>query len=152
MSNLAKRNRLLSLPTVNDFIDEFFSKNYWDWTDKKITNLGSNLPSANIKESDKAIQVELAVPGMQKEDFKIEIDNNTLFISAEKEDEKEETKNKNNYIRKEFNYQSFFRSFGLPQYIDEDAIEANYKDGILHITIAKKEGTPKKSGKKIEIR
>jgi HSP20 family protein len=151
MSNLAKRNNLLSLPSVSTFIDDFFSKNYWDWADKKISTFGSSLPSANLKETDKKIQIELAVPGMKKEDFKIEIDNNTLFISAEKEEEKEESKKNDNYIRKEFSYQSFFRSFTLPEYIDDENIEANYKDGILHVEVAKKEGTKKKSGKKIEI-
>lgn len=152
MSNLAKRNSLLSLPSVNNFFDDFFSKNYWDWADKKISNLGDSLPSANLKETDKKIQIELAAPGMKKEGFKIEIDNNTLFISAEKEEEKEESKKNENYIRKEFNYHSFFRSFTLPEYSDEENIEATYKDGILHVEIAKKEGTKKKSGKKIEIK
>ena len=58
---------------------------------------------------------------------------------------------KDNYLRKEFNYQSFFRSFTLPEYIDENKIQANYKDGILHVEIAKKEGSKKKSSKTIAI-
>ena len=68
------------------------------------------------------------------------------------EEEIEETRKKDNYIRKEFNYQSFFRSFSLPEYIDESKIEANYKDGILHIDIAKKEGGKRKTTKKIAIK
>ena len=94
----------------------------------------------------------MAVPGMKKEDFKVEIDNNMLIISSEKEEQKEETRKKDNYIRKEFNYQSFFRSFSLPEYIDEDKVEASYKDGILHVTIAKKEGVKKKANKTIAIK
>ena len=94
----------------------------------------------------------MAVPGMKKEDFKVEIDNNMLTISSEKEEQKEETRKKDNYIRKEFNYQSFFRSFSLPEYIDEDKVEASYKDGILHVTIAKKEGVKKKANKTIAIK
>jgi HSP20 family protein len=97
------------------------------------------------------LQVELAAPGMKKEDFKVEIDNNTLLISSEKQEEKEESRKKDNYLRKEFNYQSFFRSFTLPEYIDENKIQANYKDGILHVEIAKKEGSKKKSSKTIAI-
>lgn len=94
----------------------------------------------------------MAVPGMKKEDFKVEIDNNMLIISSEKEEQKEETRKKDNYIRKEFNYQSFFRSFSLPEYIDENKVEASYKDGILHVTIAKKEGAKKKANKTIVIK
>ena len=109
-------------------------------------------PSVNLKETDDHLKIELAAPGMKKEDFKVEIDNNTLLISSEKEEEKEETRKKDNYIRKEFNYQSFFRSFSLPEYIDESKIEANYKDGILHIDIAKKEGGKRKTTKKIAIK
>jgi HSP20 family protein len=74
------------------------------------------------------------------------------MISSEKKEEKEETRKKDNYIRKEFNYQSFSRSFSLPEYIDDSKIEANYKDGILHVDIAKKENGKKKVTKKIAIK
>jgi HSP20 family protein len=98
------------------------------------------------------LEVELAAPGLKKEDFKVEIENNTLLISSEKQEEKEESRKKDNYIRKEFSYQSFYRSFYLPEYVDESKIEANYKDGILHVTIAKKEGSKKKTTKSIAIK
>jgi len=75
-----------------------------------------------------------------------------LMISSEKEEEKEETRKKDNYVRREFNYQSFFRSFYLPDTIDENKIEAIYKDGILHVTIAKRPGTEKKTMKTIPIK
>lgn len=150
METLVKRNGLF--PTVNTFFDDFISRDLFDWNDKNFTAIGSNLPSVNLKETDDKLQVELAAPGMKKEDFKVEIDNNTLLISSEKEEEKEETRKKDNYIRKEFNYQSFFRSFSLPEYIDESKIEANYKDGILHVNIAKKEGGKRKTTKRIAIK
>jgi HSP20 family protein len=74
------------------------------------------------------------------------------MISSEKKEEKEETRKKDNYVRKEFNYQSFCRTFTLPEYIDESKIEASYKDGILHVDIAKKENGKKKANKTIAIK
>ena len=152
METLVKRNGLFPLVPVNNFFDDLFTKDVFDWTDRNFSSIGSNLPSVNLKETDDLLKIELAAPGMKKEDFKVEIDNNTLLISSEKEEEKEETGKKDNYIRKEFNYQSFFRSFSLPEYIDESKIEANYKDGILHVNIAKKEGGKRKTTKRIAIK
>lgn len=155
METLVKRNGLfptMGSKSVNSFFDDFITKDLFDWTDKNFAELGSNLPSVNLKETDTHIEVELAAPGMKKEDFKVEIENDVLIISSEKEEEKEETRKKDNYIRKEFNYQSFFRSFSLPEYIDESKIEANYKDGILHVNIAKKEGGKRKTTKRIAIK
>ena len=106
----------------------------------------------NLKETDTQLEVELAAPGMKREDFKVEIDNNMLMISSEKEEEKEEKNKKDNYVRKEFNYQSFYRSFYLPDTVDENKIEANYKNGILHVMIAKKPGNQKKTMKTIPIK
>jgi HSP20 family protein len=114
--------------------------------------LGSNLPSVNLKETDTKIEVELAAPGMKREDFKVEIDHNILMISSEKEEEKEETNKKENYIRREFNFQSFSRTFSLPETIDENKIEANYKDGILHVVVGKKDGVQKRTLKSIPIK
>ena len=155
METLVKRDGLfpsLIGKSVNNFFDDFLTKDLFDWTDRNFATLGSNLPSVNLKETDTHLKVEMAAPGMKREDFKVEIDNNTLMISSEKEDEKEETRKKDNFVRKEFNYQSFFRSFYLPENIDENKIEATYKDGILHVTIAKKPGSEKKSLKNIPIK
>ncbi|MFV8346127.1 Hsp20/alpha crystallin family protein [Flavobacterium sp. ZB4P13] len=150
MGTLVKRNS--SFPTVNTLFDDFFSKDVFDWSDKNFSTIGSNLPSVNLKETDNKLEVDLAAPGMKKEDFKVEIDNNMLMISSERKEEKEETRKKDNYYRREFNYQSFCRSFSLPEYIDENKVEASYKDGILHVTIAKKEGSMKKAHKTIAIK
>ena len=158
METLVKRNGLVPVmntslfPSVNTFFDDFISRDLFDWTDKNFTAMGSNLPSVNLKETDDKLQVELAAPGMKKEDFKVEIDNNMLMISSEKKEEKEETRKKDNYVRKEFSYQSFFRSFTLPDSIDENKIEASYKDGILHVDIAKKDNGKKTLLKKIAIK
>ena len=150
METLVKRNG--SFPMVNTFLDEFFSRDLFDWTDKNFTALGSNLPSANLKETDTQLEVELAAPGMKKEDFKVEIENHILKISSEKEEEHEEKRKKDNYVRKEFSYHSFYRSFYLPESIDESKINANYKDGVLYVKNEKKEGSKKMVTKRIDVK
>lgn len=150
MEALVKRNSYS--PLVSSLFEDVLSRDIMDWSDKNFSTMGSSLPSVNLKETDKKIEVELAAPGLKKEDFKVQIDNNILSISSEKEEEKEESKKKGNYYRKEFNYQSFCRTFSLPDYADENNINANYKDGILHVEIAKKEGSQKKIAKNITIK
>jgi HSP20 family protein len=156
MKTLVKKDglfpSLLETKSVSNFFDDFITKDLFDWTDRNFAALGGNLPSVNIKETDTKIEVELAAPGMKREDFKVEIDNNVLMISSEKEEEKEEVSKKENYIRKEFNYQAFSRTFSLPDTINENKVDAIYKDGILHIVIAKKEGASKKTMKTIPIK
>jgi HSP20 family protein len=155
METLVKRDGMfpsLVSKSVNNFFDDFLTKDLFDWTDRNFATLGSNLPSVNLKETDTKLEVELAAPGMKREDFKVEIDNNMLMISSEKEEVKEEKNKKDNYVRKEFNYQSFYRSFYLPDTVDENKIDANYKDGILKIVIAKKPGSEKKTMKTIPIK
>ena len=155
METLVKRDGLF--PSVinrsmNSLLDDFFTRDIFDWTDRNYSALGTNLPSANLRETDTKLEIDLAAPGMKKEDFKVEVDNNLLVISCEKEEHKEETSKKEDYIRKEFNYQSFYRSFSLPEYVDENKIEATYKDGILHVTINKKEGAKKRATKTNSIK
>ncbi len=143
MKTLVKKDGMfpsLESKSINNFFDDFITKDLFDWTDRNFAALGSNLPSVNLKETDTEIEVELAAPGMKREDFKVEIDNDILMISSEKEEKKEEVSKKENYVRREFNYQSFSRTFSLPETIDENKIEANYKDGILHVIVGKKEG------------
>jgi len=155
MKALVKRNGLFPSVTstlVNPLFEDFFTRDISDWTDRNIPAVGINLPSVNLKETDTKLEVELAAPGLKKEDFKVEVDNNMLIISSEKEEKKEEKNKKENYVRKEFNYQSFYRSFNLPDYVDENKIEAGYKDGILHVSIAKKAGGEKKASKTIAIK
>jgi len=94
-------------------------------------------PAVNITESETGFDIELAVPGLKKEDFKINVDKNVLSVSAEvKQEEAAEGKN---YSKKEFSYNSFSRSFTLPETVDQNNIEAAYIDGILKLTVAKKE-------------
>jgi len=96
-----------------------------------------DVPSVNIIENEKDFVLELAAPGKTKKDFKISLENQLLTISSEAKEEKEEEKK--NYTRREFVFSSFSRSFTLPKNILHDQVAADYKDGILRITLPKKE-------------
>ncbi|MBX2963438.1 MAG: Hsp20/alpha crystallin family protein [Cyclobacteriaceae bacterium] len=108
------------------------------------------VPAVNVKELEKVFEIEMAVPGMTKKDFHINIDNGMLTVFTEKKDEKEVKEE--NYTRKEFNYTNFTRSFNLPENVNPDRIEAKYDEGILRILIAKKALTPDKPMKTIEVK
>ena len=109
------------------------------------------MPKVNIVEDDDSFSVEMAAPGMRKEDFQLELDNNTLTISSERTDENVEEKNGKNFTKREFSYQAFQRSFYLPNTVDSENIKAQYKDGILSLVIPKKEEAKKKPAKRIAI-
>ncbi|WP_223883330.1 MULTISPECIES: Hsp20/alpha crystallin family protein [Arenibacter] len=103
----------------------------------------------NIKETAEAYFVEMAVPGLNKSDFKIDIDNQVLSISAELEEESEDKQE--NYTRREFGYSSFKRSFNLPETVNEEHIEAKYNEGILSVHLPKKEEAKQKPVRTIKI-
>jgi HSP20 family protein len=144
---LMKRNELF--PTWSRFFNDFFDKDLLDWSDKHFSNTNTTLPAVNIKESENSFEVEMAVPGMKKEDFKINLDNNILCISSEKQFENQTNEGK--YSKKEFSYQSFSRSFTLPVSADENSIKAKYNNGILMIEIPKREEAKPKPPKVIDI-
>jgi HSP20 family protein len=121
------------LPTV-------FSSNF---------NTGMSLPKVNIKESADAFDVEMAVPGLKKSDFNIDVDNFTLSISAEIEENKENAND--GYTRREFGYSSFKRTFTLPETVDDGKINATYNEGVLKIHIPKKEEAKQKPARTIKI-
>ena len=106
-------------------------------------------PATNIKEDENNYQIELAVPGYKKEDFNIEAENGVVTIKAQHKMEDEQKEE--NYTRKEFSYQSFQKSFTLPEGIKEDDIKAKYKDGILNLEIAKSEIHKRIEPKRIAI-
>ncbi len=108
-------------------------------------------PKMNITENDKGFEIELAAPGMTKSDFTIRLtDQNTLELKMEKKQNSEEKKEDKSYLRKEFSYQSYAQTFTLPDTIANDAIKASMADGILTISLPKKEEKPKVD-KMIEI-
>ena len=147
--SLIKRDDLF--PNLPNFFNDFFNRDWMDWSNQNFSLTNTTLPSVNIRESDKAFDVELAAPGMAKEDFKIELNNNTLSISSEKKEEKE-TKEGKRFTRKEFSYQSFSRSFTLPNVVDSENIEAKYENGILEIHIPKREEAKVKPTRVIKIK
>ncbi|MBI3134538.1 MAG: Hsp20/alpha crystallin family protein [Bacteroidetes bacterium] len=147
MSNLIKRSPFFP----STLLDDFFSKDFFDWSDKNFSAIGDTLPSVNLKETEKGFDIEMAVPGLKKDDFKIELKNGILTISSEKKEEKSEKDKKGNYTRREFNYQSFMRSFTVPETVAEDKADATYKDGILHVTLAKKAVEAPKAAKQIAV-
>lgn len=109
------------------------------------------MPSVNITEDAGGYNVALAAPGLKREDFKIDISGNMITISSEKEESKEEKEKK--FTRKEYNYTSFSRSFNLPDDVNEDRIEAKYNDGVLNVSLPRKEELKKnKEKKQIEVK
>lgn len=134
-----KSNDPFMSPFENIFND-FFEGEFMPT--RRTRNFGS-LPAANIQETDKSFLVELASPGMAKEDFKIELDEDLLTIRSEKETKTEEKENR--YTKREFNYTSFVRSFRLPEGVDTENITASYEGGILSLEIPKKEVEVKKT-------
>ena len=131
--NLVKFNHRTrnAIPYFNDVFDSLFNDAL-----NKSYNIDKH-PSVNIHESEDAYHIELAAPGLSKEDFKIDLKKNNLSISVEKKSEKEEVEK--NYSRKEFEYISFVRSFVMPDGIDQEKTSAEYVNGILHITVGKKQ-------------
>lgn len=130
--------------------DSFFENDLFDWSNRNYSATNTTLPSVNIKESTDDFEVEVAAPGFNKNDFKIELNNDLLTISSEKKVEKE-TKEDQQFTRREFSYQSFSRSFTLPNIADSDKIGAKYENGILKVTIPKKEEAKPKPVKQISI-
>ena len=130
--------------------DRFFDGEMFDWSNRNFSNTNTTLPSVNIKENPDAFTVEVAAPGFDKNDFKLELNHNTLTVSSEKKDESE-TKENEVFTKREFSYQSFSRSFTLPMIADGERISANYENGILLVSIPKKEEAKPKPSRMIEI-
>lgn len=133
------------------FTDEFFKEFGAD--DHHVKSNRCATPATNIKESNTGFELELAVPGLEKEDFKIDLNKNTLTISSKKEESKEEDQEQDNgkYTRREFSYHSFEKAFTLPNTINKDAIGASYKNGVLYVSLPKVETAVEKAPREIEI-
>lgn len=128
-------SRDLFSTNFNDLVDEFFngSRNY---------RTDHFMPSVDIAEDEKQFEVSVVLPGMKKEDIKVDLENGRLNIRGERKMNKEE--DGKNYYRVESSYGTFSRTFYLPDSVDEDSIEAKYEDGVLNITIQKSEDKVKK--------
>jgi HSP20 family protein len=147
--SLVKTNGTL-FPAIPSLLDDFFGR---DWLDSSMANWrtsDSTLPAVNVRETNDDYLIEVAAPGMKRNDFKIELDNGVLTISSQRENSHEEKDG--NYTRREFSYQSFQRSFALPQnLVKGDEIKAKYDDGILRITVPKTEDAKAKPAKQIAV-
>ncbi len=128
--NNDKRNHAL-MPGLNDVFESIFNDTFF--SDRVV----ARVPAVNISESADNFHIELAAPGLKKQDFKINVDNNALNIWVEQQTEN--TGDNRKYNKREYSYNSFVRSFTLPEVADASRIEAAYEDGVLKIDIAKKE-------------
>lgn len=131
------------MPGFDGVFDSIFNDTFF--SDRMMTRV----PAVNISESKDHYHVELAAPGLKKEDFKLSLDSNVLSISVEQS--QQENKEDRNYNKKEFSYSSFVRSFTMPDAADENGIEAKYTDGVLCIDIPKREEA-KIQSRQIEIK
>ncbi len=139
------------LPSItNRSFRPFFMNGLFDDDFFPVVNTRSaSLPAVNIREDDKRFILDLAVPGIDKKDLNIDINEDILTVSSESKHESEE--NREGYKRKEFSYSSFCRSFQIPDNVNSDKIEANYKDGILTVTLPKVEEDRNKISRQISI-
>jgi HSP20 family protein len=139
------------LPTISKrSFSPFFMPNLFDDDFLPVfTNRTSSMPAVNIREDEKNYVLELAVPGIDKKDLKIDINEDVLTISAETKSESEE--NRDGYKRKEFNYSTFCRSFYIPENVTREKIEAGYKDGILSVELPKQEEEKTKITRQVKI-
>jgi len=150
MNSLTRTNGNL-VPSIPSLLNDILSDG---WMYSPLSNwksTGATLPAANIYETNDDFKIEIAAPGMKRDDFKVELDNHLLTVSYER-DERKTQEEQRPYALREFNYQSFQRSFALPeQKVLGEKIEARYTDGILLITVPKKEEAKIKPARQINI-
>lgn len=131
--------------------DDVFKKEIDQWFENN-RNFKQSLPAVNVKETEDGYELEVAVPGMNKSDFKVEFDHDVLTISSEKEHKNEEEGKDGKYTKREFRYQSFKRSFLLPEgKVDGEKIQARYENGILYLNLPKKEEAKPKPARLIKV-
>ena len=149
MTLLRRNGSLLNqLPTL---FDDFINRDNFNWRMSNFSNTNTTIPAVNIKETADSYKVEVAAPGMTKNDFKVALEGDLLTISSEKSEQQEEAQNQK-FTRREFSYQAFDRSFTLhKEVVDIDKIEAKYEDGVLSLLIPKKEEVKVKAPRLINI-
>ena len=156
-SIIKRNNGTTALParTLNSWVDQllqdnlnrFFNDDFWGFNgiDQQV-----NVP-VNLRETDKSYEMSLVAPGLRKEDFKLNVTNDLLTISYEQKEEQSQEDKSTGWLRKEYKMQSFSRSFNLDDTVDVSKISASYDNGILHLTIPKKENAQRLS-KTIEVK
>jgi len=141
-------NNFNLLPSLPSWFDDMLGKGLGTEFMSNF-NTGITLPAVNVIDTDNEFIIDMAVPGLKKNDFDIDIDNNILSIGVESKSEHDE--NTKNYTRREFGYSSFKRTFVIPESVNVDKISADYSDGILKVHLPKKAEAKKKPLKKIKI-
>lgn len=136
------------LRTANDWLnndfDDFFDHSW-------MPKLKATAPAINVKENEKQYELELAAPGTTKDDFKVNInDDGCLVIKMEHKEEKKDENKKAHYLRREFSYANYEQALTLPEDVDHEHITAKVENGVLKVTLPRKQ-QPKKDQKKIEV-
>jgi HSP20 family protein len=146
--NMIKFNRPVKPSSFSTVMDDFFNKSF-----PEVFNSESNFnsPSTNIKETDTAYCIEMAIPGVEKDKINIRVEKDQLIIESRQSSESIEEDEKSNYHMRQFNFSSFRKSFFLNDKIDTDKIEAEYKDGILNITVEKRDFAKTKEPRTISV-
>ena len=140
---LAKINR-----TYPSFLDDFFGRDFYPVHYHKSGF--KSLPAVNIVEGENEYTIEVAAPGLEKKDFRIDLDNDCLTISSAREQSSEDRQD--HYTRREFRYNSFSRSFNLPETVNAESITASHKNGVLNVNIPKKEEAKAKPARQIAVK
>jgi HSP20 family protein len=150
MKTLVRQNAAL-FPSLPSLLEDLFNR---DWADSTLQNrnFSATLPAVNVQETNDNYMIEIAAPGMKRDEFRVELDNDVLTISSQREDVQEQQDKNANFTRREFNYHSFQRSFALPENkVMGEKISARYADGILHITVPKREEAKVKPVKQVAV-
>lgn len=135
-------------PNYDTIWDDFFSRDFFS----KGLDLGTSIPAVNTKETKSSYELDVAIPGMSKDDFSIDVDDDILTISSESGEEIDEVDaDTDNITRQEFSYSSFQRSFQIPEKVDRNGIAANYENGLLRITLPKSKGAMTEGKRHIAI-
>lgn len=146
---LIKRNGT-GFPVLPALFDDLFNRELFNWGNSNFSSTSTTVPLVNIREDTDSFKVEMAAPGMEKKDFKVTLEGNTLTISSQRENEQNEKEE--GYSRREFSYQHFTRSFILPkEVVKAEEIVAKYDNGLLLLTIPKQEHAKQKGPRMIEI-
>lgn len=148
--NLTLKRTLPSLLTDWPTTGSLLSPDFFDTDFNTLpSRLGLTIPTANVTETAKDYNIELAAPGLERKDFNIEVENHCLCISAEKKEEKKEKDG--DFTRREYSFNSFSRSFTLPENVKDGDIDAKYENGVLRVTVPKAKETPVKMARKVTV-
>lgn len=140
-----------TFPVFPSFFNKFLEGDLMDWSNTNFAGTNSTLPAVNVRENDDEFLIDVAAPGMSKENFKVNYENGRLTVSSEKKDEKK-GKSEEKYNRREFSYMSFQRTFTIPEnMVNGEKINAKYAEGILRITVPKREEVKPKPAREIKI-